>query len=209
MQRKPKRLRAGVKQAGTKVETTSERLHCTRELLWVCCFWNWRRLLTHAQLQQQKADAVLGWGVRRQRWKLVGPMNIGEDFPEATKLQRVWAKSFLIYSYREYEHLPKCLSDHRGQTGGGGTRMKIGILLEVWVQTIFKTKNETTVLYWNKGYAAKVKMNTEQLRWSGSVGAERGKKALWLPRLHPVWWARKNPDTGVEVTGCDPCFIPC
>lgn len=149
----------------------------------------------------------LYWSVRSQRWKLVGLVNIEEDFLEATKLQRVWAKSFLIYSYREYEHLLKCLRDHRGRTGG--TRMKIGMLLEVWVQTTFKTKNETRILYWNKAYAAKVKMNTEQLRWSVSVGPERDKKALWLPWLHTVWWARKNPDTGAEVTGCNPCFIPC
>lgn len=149
----------------------------------------------------------LYWSVRSQRWKLVGLVNIEEDFLEATKLQRVWAKSFLIYSYREYEHLLKCLRDHRGRTGG--TRMKIGMLLEVWVQTTFKTKNETRILYWNKAYAAKVKMNTEQLRWSVSVGPERDKKALWLPWLHTVWWARKNPDTGAEVMGCNPCFIPC
>ena len=57
------------------------------------------------------------------------------------------------------------------QGTNGGTGMKIGILLEVWVQTTFKTENETRILCWNKGYAAKVNMNTEQLGWSGERGS--------------------------------------
>lgn len=85
------------------------------------------------------------------------------------------------------------------QGTNGGTGMKIGILLEVWIQTTFKTKNETRILCWNKGYAAKVNMNTEQLDGVVSVGPERDKKAVRLPwprsmtgEEEPWYWSRSD-----------------
>ena len=193
MQRKPKRLRTGVKQAGTKV----------KDYLWKTLL-HWRTSVS-LLLLELKTSSHPCTASAAESWSCIEVLEVrGGSWWDWWILKRT---SWRQQSYRECEHLLKCLRDHRGWTGGTG--MKIGMLLEVWVQTTFKTKNETRILYWNKAYAAKVKMNTEQLRWSVSVGPERDKKALWLPWLHTVWWARKNPDTGAEVTGCNPCFIPC
>lgn len=208
MQRKPKRLRTGVKQAGTKV----------KDYLWKTLL-HWRTSVS-LLLLELKTSSHPCTASAAESWRCIEVLEVrGGSWWDGWILKRTSQRQ---QSYRECEpnhflytateNMSICPSSWvtiEDEWGVGGTRMKIGILLEVWVQITFKTKNETRILYWNKGYAAKVKMNTEQLRRSVSVGPERDKKALWLPWLHTVWWVRKNPDTGAEVTGCNPCFIPC